>query len=35
LLDMYWAANHTDEEERLELANLAGDVIHAVQDEKE
>jgi DNA repair protein SbcD/Mre11 len=32
LLDMYWAANHTEEEERRELASLAGDVIHGVQD---
>jgi exonuclease SbcD len=31
LLDKYWAANHTDEEERRQLAKLAGDVIHEVQ----
>jgi exonuclease SbcD len=33
LLDIYWAANHTDEEDRRELANLAGDVIHEVHNE--
>ena len=32
LLDVYWAANHTEEAERLELASLAGEVIHEVQD---
>ncbi len=31
LLNMYWAANHTDEAERRQLAKLAGDVIQEVQ----
>ncbi|MEJ2598850.1 MAG: exonuclease SbcCD subunit D [Anaerolineales bacterium] len=33
LLDKYWAASHTEEADRRELAKLAGEVIHEVQDE--